>query len=246
MVEHVQRPFGIPALARDLYAGRPNHYDETAARWAQSQPVRAKQIREYDEDDYDDDDDYEDDDNATETDPARPGSPSGQPPSRGRKRAHSQVSSIDSTLSAELDLEPGEPQPSTTDEVRQDLSSHERLEPHPDTTEEVVQELLSHGRLARERVEMMEGPGALEMAAAANTLHGGGRGLIGAPGALCMANDVVIRRRIEELNKKRRREEERRAAEAVGKKGPKDGGGSGGVGGSGSGDAAPSGGVGRG
>ncbi|KAG6363589.1 hypothetical protein INS49_008690 [Diaporthe citri] len=216
VVEHAQRPFGIPAFARDLYAGRPNHYDETVARWAQSQPVRAKQIREYDEDDYDDDDnDDDDDDDATGTglDTARPGCPpSGQPPSRGRKRAHSQVSSIDSTLSAELD--PGQPE--------------------PDTTEERLQELLNNGDIAREQLEGGE-RAALDMAAAANTLQGGGRGLIGATGALCMANDVVIRRRQEEFDRKRQ-EEERHAAELVEKKGREGGGGSGGVGGSGSGD----------
>ncbi|KAK7719841.1 hypothetical protein SLS64_002022 [Diaporthe eres] len=220
-VEHAQRPFGIPELARDLFAGRPNHYDETAARWAQSQPVRAKQIREYDEDDYDDDDD---DDDATETgiDPDYHCCPP-DPPSKGRKRAHSQVSSIDSTLSAELEL--GQAGPSTTGEV--------------------LQELFKDERIARERLEWGESS-ALEMAAAANTLQGGGRGLVGATGDVCMANDSVIKRRQEELNRKRR-EEERRAAEPVEKKKSREGDGrGGGDGGSGSGDAAPSGGVGRG
>lgn len=221
VVEHAQRPFGIPALARDLYAGRPNHYDETAARWAQSQPARPKQIREYDEDDYDDDE-GDDDDAATEhhPDPNRACCPpSGQPPSRGRKRAHSQVSSIDSTLSAELELG----------------------EPEPDATGEVLQGLFSHEDIARERREGGE-RAALGMAAAANTLQGGGRGLVGATGALCTANDVVIRRRQEELDRERR-EEERGAAEPVEKKGREGSGGSGGEGGSG--DAAPNGGFGR-
>lgn len=260
VVEHVQRPFGIPALARDLYAGRPNHYDETAARWAQSQPARPKQIREYDEDDYNDDDDDatetgidpsspccppdqppsqgrkrakqireydeddydDDDDDAIGIDPDYPCCPLDQPPSKGRKRAHSQVSSIDSTLSAELEL--GEPGPSTT--------------------EEVLQELFKDERVARERLERGESS-ALEMAAAANTLQGGGRGLVGAASDVCMANDIVIRRRQEEL-KRKRREEERRAAELVEKKSREGHGGGGGEGGSGSGDAAPSGGVGRG
>lgn len=256
MVEHVQRPFGIPALARDLFAGRPNHYDETDARWAQSQPVGTKQIREHDEDDYYDDDDddatetgidpddpccppgqppnkgrkrakqireydeddYDDDDDdnatGTGTDPDEPCCPPDQPPSKGRKRAHSQVSSIDSTLSAELEL--GQPGPSTT--------------------EEVLQELFNDERIARERLERGE-CSALEMAAAANTLRGGGRGLVGATGDVCMANDVVIQRRQEELDRKRR-EEERRAAGPVEKK-SREGGDDGGVGDS-------SGGVGRG
>lgn len=263
MVEHVQRPFGIPDLARDLFAGRPNHYDETAARWAQSQPVRAKEIRKYDDDDddneddgdaietsldpdepcgpldqppskgwkrakqireYDEDDYDDDDDDATETgiDPDHPCCPP-DPPSKGRKRAHSQVSSIDSTLSAELEL--GQPGPSTTGEV--------------------LQELFKDERIARERLERGE-CSALEMAAAANTLQGGGRGLVGATGDVCMANDTVIKRRQEELNRKRR-EEERLAADPVEKKKSREGDGrGGGEGGSGSGDAAPSGGVGRG
>lgn len=256
----MQRPFGIPELARDLFAGRPNHYDETAARWAQSRPVRPKEIRKYDEDErdednddaieigldpdepcgpwdqppsrgrkrakqireYDEDDYDDDDDDATEAgiDPDHPCCPSGQPSSKGRKRAHSQVSSIDSTLSAELELELGQPGPSTT--------------------EEALQELFKDERIARERLERGESS-ALEMAAAANTLQGGGRGLVGATGDVCMANDTVINRRQEEL-KRKRREEERLAAEPVEKKSREGDSG----GGSGSGDAAPSGGVGRG
>lgn len=181
VVAHARRSFGIPALARDLYAGRPNHYDETAARWATlSQSVRTKTIREYDEDDYDD----SDDDDATETDPACPRSPSDhQPPpgSRGQKRTRSRASSVDSTLSAELD---------------QQVAAAEV----PDTE-----------ALRRERA-------ALDMAAAANTLQGGGRGLGGAADAQVVANDCEIRRQQEEVDRKLRREEERRAVEPAKKK----------------------------
>lgn len=210
VVEHVQRPFGIPALARDLYAGRPNYYDETAARWAQSrsQPVRTRAIREYDEDDYDDSNDDNDED-ATDIDPANPGWPPYRrppPSSRGHKRAHSEVSSIDSTLSAELDqpvagavVQPG------TEALRRELRDNEDI-----------------ARVLREEGERA----ALDMAAAANTLQGAGRGLGGVGDARCMANDVVISRRQEELDRELRREEERRAVEPVRKK-PRRGGGGG-------------------
>lgn len=227
VVEHVQRPFGIPTLARDFLAGRPNHYDETAARWAQSQSqsqrVRTKAIRDYDEDNYDDTDQ-----DATDIDPAYPGcwpADQQQPPlstSRGHKRAHSQVSSIDSTLSAELD------------QVVAAGADVEMLGAEP-----LRRELRDNRDIARVLREEGE-RAALDMAAAANTLQGGGRGLGGVGDARCVANDVMILRRQEELDRSFHREEEGRAVEPVKKK-PRRGGG----GGNGSGDDTPGGVVGR-
>lgn len=201
VVEHAQRPFGIPALARDFLAGRPNHYDETAARWAQSQSqrVRTKAIRDYDEDNYDDSDE-----DATDIDPAYSCWPADQqqpPPSaRGHKRSHSQVSSIDSTLSAELDQPiagaDAEKMPGT-EPLRRELRDNEDI-----------------ARVLREEGERA----ALDMAAAANTLQGAGRGLGGVGDARCVANDVMILRRQEELDRSFHRKEEGRAVEPVKKK----------------------------
>lgn len=224
VVEHTQRPFGIPALARDFLAGRPNHYDETAARWAQSQSqrVRTKAIRDYDEDNYDDSDQ-----DATDIDPAYTCWPADQqqppPGARGHKRAHSQVSSIDSTLSAELD---------------QPIAGADDVE--VPGTEPLRRELRDNRDIARVLREEGE-RAALDMAAAANTLQGAGRGLDGVGDARCVANDVMISRRQEELDRDFHREEERRAVEPVKKK-PRRGG----EGGSGGGDEIPGGVVGQG
>lgn len=191
VVEHARRPFGIPALARDMYAGRPNHYDETAARWAQSQQVRAKRIREYDEDDYDDYEDDETDDDATQTDPAIPGSPSGTqppPPPRGQKRTRSRAassSSVDSTLSAELDPD------------NQPAAAAGGQRPVED---ELVRELYHSEDIRRARRVGGE-LAALDMAAAANTLRGDGLGLIGAGRRACMDNDAMLMRRKLELGR---------------------------------------------
>jgi hypothetical protein len=166
VVGHAQRPFGIPALARDLYAGRPNHYDETAARWAQFQSLRARRSSPSDED-YDDE---------TETETS-----SDQPPSRGQKRTFSQTSSVvDSTLSAELDQPVAAVAPSTKVLQRQ---------------------LCDDADIALARREDGE-RAALDMAAAANTLLGGGRGLVGVADAQVVANDREIRRRQEEIDRK--------------------------------------------
>lgn len=202
-VTHAHRPFGIPALARDLYTGRPNHYDETAARWAARPP------RQYDEDDYDD---YDEDATDTDTDRAQPGSPSDrQPHSRGQKRTLSRASSVDSTLSAELN---------------QQVADADAAAVVPGT-EALRRELRDDADISRARREGGE-RAALDMAAAANTLQGGGRGLGGVADAQVVANDREIQRRQEIADRAWRREEERRAVEPPKKKPRGGGGGSGG------------------
>lgn len=187
VVGHAQRPFGIPALARDLYAGRPNHYDETTARWANFQSVRAR--RSSPSDDYEDYDD-ETESEADETlgkgkEPAHPGRPSGQPPSRGQKRTFSQASSVvDSTLSAELD------QPA--------IPAAAAVVPGTEVLRRQLRDDADIGRARREDGERA----ALDMAAAANTLQGGGRGLGGVADAQVVANDREIRRLQEEIDRK--------------------------------------------
>lgn len=191
VVSYVQRPFGIPALARDLYAGRPNHYDETAARWAQFQSVHARRPSQVDEG-YEYNDETESETGAdigngkgSGTGSVHPGRPSDQPPSRGRKRTFSQTSSaVDSTLSAELD----QPFAAATAMVS--------------GTEALRRKLRDDVDLARERRSSGE-RAALDMAAAANTLQGGGRGLGGVADAQVVANDREIQRRQQDVDRKK-------------------------------------------
>lgn len=185
VVGHAQRPFGIPSLTRDLFAGRPNHYDETTARWAQLARAR----RSSPDDDYDDDSD----DSVSETgggegkgkEPAHAGTSSEKLPGRGRKRTFSQASSaVDSTLSAELD-QPFTPAATTA------------VVPG---TEALRRNLRDDATIAQVRREDGE-RAALYMAAAANTLQGGGRGLRGVTDAQVVANDWEIRRRQEGVDR---------------------------------------------
>lgn len=189
VVAHVQRPFGIPALARDLYAGRPNHYDETAARWAQFQAVQTRCPTQGDEEqEYDDETESEtgggtSNGKDTHTGRAHPGRPSDLQPSRGRKRTFSQTSSaVDSTLSAELD---------------QPVAAALAVVPG---TEALRRKLRDDADIARER-RLSGERAALDMAAAANTLQGGGRGLCGVADAQVVANDREIQRRQQDLDR---------------------------------------------
>lgn len=188
VVAHVQRPFGIPALARDLYAGRPNHYDETAARWAQFQSVHARRPSQVDDEEYNDETESETggatgNGKGTDTGRPHPGRTSDQPPSRGRKRTFSQTSSaVDSTLSTELD---------------QPFAAATAVVPG---TEALRRKLRDDADIARERRSSGE-RAALDMAAAANTLQGGGRGLGGVGDAQVVANDREIQRRQQDLDR---------------------------------------------
>ncbi|KAG8165239.1 hypothetical protein KVR01_005514 [Diaporthe batatas] len=202
VVGHARRPFGIPELARDMFAGRPNHYDETAARWAARWAQLGLTWQTSPDDDYDDGDS-----DGTVSDiggginrgkargkgkgkgkgkePAHAGLSPDTLPGRGRKRNFSKASSaVDSTLSAELD-EPSTPATPAaavvpgTEALRRNLRD--------DATVACVRR--DHGERA-----------ALDMTAAANTLQGAGRGLGGVADAQVVANDLEIRRRQEAVD----------------------------------------------
>ncbi|KAJ0121119.1 hypothetical protein J7T55_008281 [Diaporthe amygdali] len=218
VVDYTQRPFGIPAFARDLAAGRSSHYDETARRWAGSPPGHAQQPRKQ----GNDDEDYI---IINDGWPYSPSEESDDSDNTDQKQPLSRASPVDSTLSAELDQAASKP-----------------------GAKSLHGELLDDPEVARVRREEGE-QAALALAGAANTLHGGGRGLHGVADAQVVANDQQIQQRQDVLNEYLRHEEERRGAKRQKKEGANGDGGGGDVargGGSGRGGSrgGPSGGVG--
>ncbi|KAI3401917.1 hypothetical protein diail_6476 [Diaporthe ilicicola] len=204
VVSHAHSPFGIPALARDMAARRPSHYDETAERWARSPSVHARQQRQPgqndDDGDGDGDDDYDDGDGDGGSTGASTGGPAHPPRAaqstprwyhRGYSRGQKRRASRESSLSPELDRARAGP-----------------TAPVPGTGA-LRRELRDNPEIAGARREGGE-QAALAMAAAANTLQGGGRGLLGAADAQVVANDEEILRRQQEVaGRHLRRDEEK-------------------------------------
>ncbi|KAL1861460.1 hypothetical protein Daus18300_008854 [Diaporthe australafricana] len=226
----MRRPFGFSAFARDQATRQNSYYDDPAARLARSPSVHAQRL-------WQDDDDDDDDNDPTGTGTGRPppSHPTQSPQaqhhgSRGQKRGHSRASSVDSTLSAELD----QPAPTAATATA------------PGVTETLRHELQNNPEIARARRDGGEQE-ALAMAGAANTLYRGGRGLHGAADAQAVADDEEIRRqqqgaRLQQgiLDRYLRQEDERRAAKRQKR------GGRGGGSGNGDGDDARGGGFRRG